>query len=260
MVVPTKTYTIYGPVTQVLRKTRASGQSNPNRFVFTKRSLRITRKRTRVTGVDYPAAWLQYKLGLAPLLGDIQLLVDELSSSIKAVPPVIQKMTVTSRTWLHESKTLSRNRFADCKIEKTRQLIAYVQIDNLQLKALQDHGLTNPLSLLWELTWLSFVVDYIYNVSEWLQALDQPYIFTRSICYDTQRTREEYDSYAVGDYGLGSPGYPVKGLGGARSRYESHTTNRTIRPLTATKPQWKPSGGFQRLVTLSALAVSIGRK
>lgn len=218
----------------------------------------VKRKGKSSQKVDYPAAWLQYKLGLKPLVEDINLAVGTLTGALQRPAPPIQRVSTSSRSWIHSHKEESLDRWKTVKAETTRQLIAYVQIDNAQLKTLSDHGLTNPLALFWELTWLSFVVDYVFNVSEWLQALDQPYMFTKSICYETLRTRKTVESIAVGGAGLGER-KEIRLFGTPKSTYTSSSTSRTIRNLSAVTPQWKPSGGFQRLVTLSALAVSIGR-
>ena len=208
-------------------------------------------------GIDYAAAHLQYKLALAPLLSDVHKLVEELARGIQEDPVHTIRVEKSSRTWLHSHKEVSSNRWAEVSSEWERRLIAYVQIDNTQLKSMSDHGLTNPASLLWELTWLSFVVDYVYNVSEWLQALDQPMQFSRSVCYENVRKRLTCTSYAVADGGFGKGNRLTSP---AQSVYTDKTTSRSRRTLTAVRPEWKPSGGFGRLVTLSALAVVIGRK
>lgn len=214
-----------------------------------------------MVGIDYPAAWLQYKLALSPMLDDINSSVGLLTGALQRSVNAITRVSTSRRTWLHSHKEVSRNRWTTVSSERTRQLIAYVVIDNVQLKAASDHGLTNPLGLLWELTWLSFVVDYVFNVSEWLQAIDQPYYFSRSICYETQRHRKKVESYAVGDAGLGSGDFKnIRLFGTPRSTYKFTETSRIVRDLSAVTPRWNPSGGFSRLVTLSALAVSIGRK
>jgi hypothetical protein len=51
---------------------------------------------------------------------------------------------------------------------------AQFSLENPTLYQLWRYGVTNPLSLAWELTTLSFVVDWFTGIGNWLSALQQP--------------------------------------------------------------------------------------
>lgn len=211
--------------------------------------------------IDVPAAWLLYKLALSPLIGDIDLLVKELTDKLDELPPApVVKQTASARTFKHDRKTISADRYVTWSGDIKRRLVAYVVIDNHQLKSMSDHGLTSPLGLMWELTWLSFVVDYVFNVSEWLQALDMPMNFSRSVCYETRTVRMNGSFSASGYLGIGSAAYPAVAQSPITASCKHMVSSRSIRALTAVSPQWNPRGSTSRLATLSSLAVVLGRK
>lgn len=132
------------------------------------RSLKFAQKRLREAVSD---SWLTWAVGVKPLIADVDNFFKMKSSSA----------TETYRYRVQETGSHKlRTRVNDKDpygIPRTRDTNAYsgvrygleVYIDNPLLHLAQRVGLTSPLTTVWEATTLSFVVDYFYNVGNYLQ-------------------------------------------------------------------------------------------
>lgn len=120
-------------------------------------------------------SWMQYQFGVKPLLNDVSSAVDWLSSQQQAG----QKMIVRAKAGSSQSRSFvgpnlsahgqftARARMKeDCQVHYS---VAY-EIPNGQVRAITSLGLDNPWSVAWELTQLSWMVDYVVGVGSWLNS------------------------------------------------------------------------------------------
>jgi len=203
-------------------------------------------------------AWLQWHFGVDTLLQDIHSLCVELQEDAGRVKPLtVHKFTKSSKKAIDGASipysgdpTGTKTTFVYASFKRT--LVAYVEFDSSELKLAADHGLTNPASLVWELTTLSFVVDWFIGIGEWLTALNvAAYNITRSRCYETKR------KYSVQHVEFSPKWFYSNGFrpeGDACFCNAVHKeTNREIRTLAAARPRWKPSASVTRVATGLAL-------
>lgn len=156
--------------------------------------------------------WLELQYGWKPLLSDVYNATDALSSrtdpkdwrvTVKGVardssesyfqdPPSGQGFA--HRGFVHESV------FQGCFVR-----LDYFP-DNPFLIALTSLGLTNPLAIAWELTRLSFVVDWALPIGDWLSSLDASlgYTFVSGSRSELTRSTRSWDGNPyLGQYPYG---------------------------------------------------------
>lgn len=127
--------------------------------------------------------YLAGRYGVLPLIGDLENAWKFLGRKYNR--------RFTARGWdsiQGETTTLSRwntsDGYFDNEIRTVRTLETRVGIlfdTDPFSRALAGVGFTRPLSTAWELTRLSFLVDWIVDVGSWLDAM-QPAGFTRNLC------------------------------------------------------------------------------
>lgn len=108
--------------------------------------------------------WLSYYYALVPLLSDIEAGYKYLTTNYETISYLkvsakreeTKNLTLTNVTWSYESKAI---------YEIRGKIISKVStVDRI--------GLTDPFSIAWELTRLSFVVDWITPIGTFLQAVN----------------------------------------------------------------------------------------
>lgn len=197
-------------------------------------------------------AWLQWHFGVDTLLQDVHSLCKELQDEANLVPPFVSHKYVKASQRVLDGVSIPYNgnvhRPQIVTAYAKRRLVAYVEFKNEYLKLASDHGLTNPASLVWELTTLSFVVDWFIGIGEWITALNVPLLINRSICYETKAYwSTRYLEFKPPNF----VGETVEQACSLRSVHKS--TSRTIRTLSAARPRWKPNASTARVATALAL-------
>lgn len=121
------------------------------------------RPRLRETGSHV----LEYSFGWAPLVGDIVAGVKTLGNGVP--PPTVrgkhrfqERTKATSQPNWYTKHTTFRT------IEREVQIVAEVRIQCEWLALLNQLGLTNPATVVYERTPWSFVVNYFVNLDDWL--------------------------------------------------------------------------------------------
>lgn len=122
--------------------------------------------------------WLEYQFSVKPLLGDIQTSSQALSDLLfEELRPMRMKFkaggsdrTVTS---YKSGSGFSPGWTGSVQAETSTQchISAIYDITPTTTRTLGSLGLTNPLSTAWELTTLSWMVDYVWGVGDWLKSL-----------------------------------------------------------------------------------------
>lgn len=131
------------------------------------------RKPKRSTGPvkDAADAWLEYWYGWYPLVMDIFGLCELLNEGLKKqdqlfrVTRLVTESTPARPFFGSETGIESSGTF-DISAKAT---IWFKVVSSIH--ALSELGLINPLSVAWELTTLSFVIDWLIPVGDWLQSL-----------------------------------------------------------------------------------------
>jgi hypothetical protein len=144
---------------------------------------------------------LEYSFGWAPLVGDIASAVAVLGAGIPPAYVKSRKKLAYSRDsgWVDFGAVLNRE-IKECFIEWS--LRSWVRVTNPNTLLLNELGLANSASVLWEVTPWSFVVDYFVNVNAFLAS------FTDLVGLELDRpnktffAKEHTDHYAKWDTGF----------------------------------------------------------
>lgn len=146
------------------------------KFDFSK-ALRVLTGQTNRRHFDGAAAaadaWLGWSYGVRPILSDVHQSVNLLKkkSEENAVPyeVISARESFPIRALL---STKDGHRRIDGTIAARGKI--YFSIDNPLTRQLQSLGLTNPLSIGWELIPFSFVIDWMVPIGDFIQAVEPP--------------------------------------------------------------------------------------
>lgn len=123
--------------------------------------------------------WLAYKYGWMPLLSDVKNSAEFFAQQMYGRLPVFDvKRSTTVKgsksdpvgTYGWTGRGLASGR-TTCSAERRYTIKATVRLENPNLAATQQLGLTNPLLVAWELVPYSFVFDWFIGVGDYLQAI-----------------------------------------------------------------------------------------
>lgn len=127
----------------------------------------------KVRGRDTRAsrAWLTYQYALRPAMYDIMGIVDALQQSIPKNPLVSGRRYISSSYGLPTQPAHYKLWQIEGKCEVGAEVCIYASINNLDTYFLNQLALFNPFLLGWELTTLSFVIDWLIPIGNTLEAL-----------------------------------------------------------------------------------------
>lgn len=136
-------------------------------------------KRVEKTPVDKRLAnhWLEYVFGWLPLLSDTHDVAELLAESVSAEKEPKGSVTATARltrsSSFRDPQTGSGHMFADydARLSVTARIKAQYQLESEARSILSKTGISNPLSLAWEMLPFSFVVDWFLPVGQYLDSL-----------------------------------------------------------------------------------------
>lgn len=118
--------------------------------------------------------WLEYSYAFRPLLNDIYGAVEAVARVPYTVPSQVAKVTASVTEPINLQFT-SASVLGNWQVKGSmtvKKEIGVRYFAENPLHALASLGLTNPLSLVWELVTLSFVVDWFYPIGTTLDSLD----------------------------------------------------------------------------------------
>lgn len=168
--------------------------------------------------------WLEYWYGVRPLVGDIYAGIRILSDVVSS-KHITASAKDTDVVW-NQGDTA---RFSSNQVLTGKASVrygAYVQVTNPNLYLLNRLGLLNPVQLGWQVTKYSLVVDWFYNVEQYLGTMTDFVGLSLSQAYTTQaitggklvETWNDYGwktsaNYAYVDrtVGISTPGLAFKG-------------------------------------------------
>lgn len=214
--------------------------------------LGLARGKTLQVATAPANAWLGWKYGVSPLMSDLHASYTELKKQCEK--PLTRCVRKTKTAYLNETREISPERFKTIDAYYMIHKIMYVEIDSAGLAWTSDHGLTNPLSLVWELTPYSFVVDWFVDVGSFLQSLDLPAIVKRSVVYTTEKQRSFVYGVTRGQAGLGGD---TKVLEQARCFGRHRQTSRSVGAVGIEFPQFAPALGASRITSALSLLTQL---
>lgn len=136
------------------------------------RALGISSKRGEPRGSTWPKKWLELQYGWKPFLSDIYGAAAALSKRDRRD----WRVTAKGRAKVVRFGTFSETgNNVHHYISSTKgEFFALVRIDAFlgEVSDLTSLGVTNPLLVAWELVPLSFVVDWLWPVGDWISSLD----------------------------------------------------------------------------------------
>lgn len=198
--------------------------------------------------------WLEWKLGWTPLLSSLFGAVDHVRNIARRFRVVGNSKKSGSHRFVEKQNGMYV--WSDVEIEAK----AKVSID-LQVTAPIVYDATriaslNPISYLWELTRLSFVVDYFVNIGRWLREMETAFASGLSFVrgFETWVERVTIKS-TLPIQRTRSPGFFTVVPGtvyGKEYQAEKRRTKLTSMPWPKV-PIWEPKVGAHRLLTMAAL-------
>lgn len=199
--------------------------------------------------------WLLYHFGIECLVRDMASSARELRERLmpKDSHPIIRSSVKEKITRRVAPRRTYGDPYADGVSVTydelvTKRLVCHVEINSDEIRSLSDHGLLNPLSIAWELTTLSWAVDYFIGIGEWLQALDMPYYIRRSVCVQMDQVVHMNAKLIPSTWKPGCSASAPPAMYITCRHYK-----RSLRTLGAVRPQWNPSLSTPRIASLTAL-------
>jgi hypothetical protein len=136
------------------------------------RTLGLSSKKGLPRGSNVPQKWLELQYGWKPLLSDVYGAADALSKRQKSDWRITAKATRSSKG----ERTHKFNSWDLGTCRASYRASAFTRIDalpeNEAVISLASLGVTNPLTIGWELLPFSFVVDWFIPIGDYLQSLD----------------------------------------------------------------------------------------
>jgi len=198
--------------------------------------------------------YLGYQYGVLPLMSDLYNAADTLANGLipNGTMHFTQKTPDPSLGPCPPTAGWTVEWDGDIRREVTIGYMA--KVSNPTLYGLTQYGLTDPLSLAWDLVPLSFVVDWFTNLGSFIDSLSQPIGCRLVDGFITryQHMRGTYTYYLNGTQKV-SGSYPSFTI-----RQECFKRNKLL-TLPVSEPHFKMGLDTSKLTSLGALMVSLGK-
>lgn len=140
-------------------------------------ALGVSNKRRQPRGRQWTDKWLELQYGWKPLLSDVYGAARALEQRPKGDWRVTASVRRSQKDdYVLKKVPLSGANFDACEVKAGLVRSVYTRLDalpqNEAIISLASLGVTNPLSIGWELVPYSFVVDWAYPVGDFLESLD----------------------------------------------------------------------------------------
>lgn len=177
---------------------------------------------------------LEYSFGWAPLVGDIASATAVLGNGIPS--PVVK----ARRSAVYSFQSVSSNSYSrevtNESVSIGWNLRATVIVTNPNLFLANQLGLTNPASVLWEITPWSFALDYIVNVSDFLASFTD--LLGVQLAHECRTRMITRNSTRI-TYNTTKAGYILPGFGGQIIEVERSVG--IPGPTLTLRPPWRMS-------------------
>lgn len=136
------------------------------------RELGVSSKKREPSGANVPRQWLEMQYGWKPLLSDVY----GATSALEKRPKGDWRVTATATRSEIEDRVFDfiGQDLGTCRARLKRSVFTRIDAlpQNEAIISLASLGVTNPLSVAWELVPFSFVVDWFLPVGGFLESLD----------------------------------------------------------------------------------------
>lgn len=205
--------------------------------------LKKHRGKVRATADEVSSLWLEYWFGWSPLLADIHATAEIMCQPLPYGP--VRARAKAYDTFKQETADMVYDNWTEVK----HQIIADVILENPNLYLLNQVGLANPATVIWDKIPFSFVVDWFFDVTSYLESFtDFMGVKIDNLCvthygkwYDTTRWKQWYmtpgTQTCIGDY------------------VKRHTT--LLRPLPNTQWQANLGSSLTRAATAASLLTQL---
>jgi hypothetical protein len=184
-----------------------------------------TRKNTRLIASDISGRWLELQYGWLPLIStcfDAVTAFHELTRGPRSV--TFRASRSRKATW---NLSTAPGNFTLNVEGKVRTAISYEMTEELSFT--RQLGLEDPLSVAWELTPWSFVVDWFYPIGNYLSLLNQvPKLKGRFLMTDSLSVKHQGVVSSYHPNSWGGPAFTGKVLQSPEWRYWMTKTRRVV--------------------------------
>lgn len=203
--------------------------------------LGITSSKREPRGANVPQKWLELQYGWKPLLNDVYGSVNALASRPAYESRVTAHATVESPPLTgFSSLTVQPSSYSGAGWTRGATTKRGVKVrldaipDNELKSSLSSLGVTNPLSVAWELVPFSFVVDWFAPVGNWLESIDALAGYTGVTQVTSRLSKAEWSHGGAANVVWGTWNYTNYSYSGAYRR--SVLLSRSVG--SATMPYW----------------------
>lgn len=196
-----------------------------------------TRNQAHHLATSASDAWLTWWFGIAPILGDIANSCQVLSRPLPSGVPVhgSDKVRVDEVTGPHSRRKGTYFVKTGCR----------VRLSNPNLFLANQLGLINPVSVAWEITPFSFLADWCFDVSSFLNSFSDFVGVEVTMPYTSHLIKGEYSRFnAPGTYGTNSA-----------KQVEFIRDNKLIRPRPNTEVRANLGSSLTRAASAVALII-----
>lgn len=161
-----------------------TGRKIRNKRKFSKLELRMM----GVTSQAMANRWLQLRYGVYPLYNDILKIMDELIAAADEKPLYSARVTIKLPDLGLGFPGSGRVNVAG-KVKGFQQMKIWYEAKDLKLRKMLQYGLHpyDALSIAWELTPFSFMIDWLYPIGDSLEALNATRGLTFAFGYNSQK-------------------------------------------------------------------------
>ncbi len=216
------------------------------------------RKNVRNSGAAITSAWLELKYGWMPLLQDIHSAAELLAYQLQQPQVRTYRARLSRKSQITEKPGDKAVTYGVNTRVMRKQIVAHLREKPSTASLL---GFTNPLSIAWELTPLSFVPDWVYPVSNYLAVRG---FFAGLNATYVQTSKEDLTLIGINSGRAGVLDRYTVSDNGATIFYHTVTVNRTIATsLAVPKPSVVPftkALSWQRAVTALSLLNNLDLK
>lgn len=138
------------------------------RFESAARRLGVSQKPSKLSSQDVSGRWLELQYGWLPLISDVH----EAARAYEALTkePRVERLSVSVSREGSANTSLVPSSYSCKGTVKERWRLVYEMSEELAVS--RSLGLTDPLSVAWELIPYSFVVDWFYPIGSYLENLN----------------------------------------------------------------------------------------
>jgi len=226
----------------------------------TRRNYRMMRQEKPLDAISN--AWLELQYGWKPLLSDCYGAAEQ--AAILNGEKIIGKASTYARMRVCDSDTVGIPDVQGSPIgtvvrtvQLYQKMTVYFEVNNSTLKSAAQMGMTNPLTIAWELTPWSFVVDWFLPVGNWLNSLDATAGTSFKSGISTVTEEHLYEGTITG-FGPDTSGYWAKRAGSGKYFYKRFVMTRS--PManwpSSKLPEFK--NPFSTVHALNAIALLKG--